>query len=508
MQTLQHETVIVGTGFAGRTVASHLRPGSFVLLERGEDRSHGETINRYRVARAQGLRPVDAEAQAFRSDRPWNRFERLSSFCYSQYAMVRGGASNWWGGKATRLSDAVFDSQEGLAWPLSRQQMASWYAQAERRLGVAGDPLAGPSHDLQAIAGARTWRTAFAPFLQPSALYAVAINTAPGHTAPGPLAAAGQGTCVGRAHCALCPEDAKARPDNRFDPMDTIYDACVQEIEFSGDRAVAVVVFDGRQLFRVECERVVVAANGVETPRLLARSALPDGVNRAALGRFCQDHAHLEIDCWIPKPLPFGSAGTLSHVLVKELSGLHHSPLGSIETSALALTHGPGDEALHRALRPEWIADSGLRGVRAGLQGAFRIFVELETPMQIDARVDLSSDVARIHDARYAELVPIFDRITQAMCTRLQERGVTVLRTLPHYRHGYGGHHFVGTTNWSRGPHNMMESDGRLGGTRNVFVAGASVVPRAGGVAPTLTLVALAERLGSLLADGLPATSR
>ena len=47
----------------------------------------------------------------------------------------------------------------------------------------------------------------------------------------------------------------------------------------------------------------------------------------------------------------------------------------------------------------------------------------------------------------------------------------------------------------------MMEDDGRLGGTSNVYIAGTSVIPRAGGVAPTLTLVALAERLGVRLAE-------
>ncbi len=86
------------------------------------------------------------------------------------------------------------------------------------------------------------------------------------------------------------------------------------------------------------------------------------------------------------------------------------------------------------------------------------------------------------------------------VCATLRRQGVMVLGTQRYFQHGYGGHHFVGTTNWSRSAHNMMQDDGRLGGTSNVYVAGSSIIPRAGGVAPTLTLVALAERLGASLA--------
>ena len=496
MQTLQYQTVIIGSGFAGRTVASYLPEGSYVILERGEDRDHGETIKRYQAARDRGMRDFDAEALAFKSDRPWNRFDRLSKFCYSQFAMVRGGSSNWWGGKSSRFSTEVFRSQEGLPWPLSQDEMEPFYRLAERRLNISGDPLLGQSREAAPIEGAAVWRTAFAPHLQPSHLYAVAVSKNDSLGAP-----TGQGTCVGRGHCAVCKEDAKARPDNRFMPMNILYDAYVVEIEFDGDRATGVVFFDGKQTIRVECERVVVAANGVETPRLLARSELPSGVNAGSLGRFCQDHAHLEIDCWIPKALPQGAVGALSHVQVQELSRMYETPLGAIETSALALTHGPGHRALSQALQPHWAKRGGAAAIRKGLAGTFKIFVELENLAQIDARIELESEVAAIHDEGYSHLIPHFDRITDDMCATLGRQGVTVLATHRYFRSGYGGHHFVGTTNWSRSEHNMMEDDGRLGGTSNVYVAGSSVIPRSGGVAPTLTLVALAERLGQHLAS-------
>jgi glucose dehydrogenase len=495
-QVLTADTLIIGSGFAGRTVASHLPAGSYLIVERGEDRSHGETLARYRQGLASGLSLHDAEKLAYRSELPFNAFEPLSPYNYSLFAMVRGGASNWWGGKSTRFSREVFESGEGLPWPMTQEEMAPWYARAEARLNVAGDPVLPDAQPVGAIEGAAHWRTAFAPSLKASNIYNVAINKRDVDVSP-----TGQGRCVGRGHCAMCEDDAKARPDNIFSEHNTLYGSLAHEIEFVGDQARSVQVFDGRQLLRVEFNRLVLAANGVETPRLLGRSKLPSGVNLPSLGNYCQDHAHLEFVCQLPQPIPYGALGGLSHVVVQELSKMYPSELGYIETSALALTHEPHPDDWQRAARPSILMEQGLNAFRRDLQGTFRIFVELETVMQIGARVDLESEAARIHDQGYLRMVPEFDRIQQDMRNTLERQGIRVVETFPHYRRGYGGHHFVGTTNWSRGPANMMEDDGRLGGTSNVYIAGSSVIPRAGGVAPTLTLVALAERLGVRLAE-------
>ena len=85
------------------------------------------------------------------------------------------------------------------------------------------------------------------------------------------------------------------------------------------------------------------------------------------------------------------------------------------------------------------------------------------------------------------------------MKERLASRNVEVLRSHHWYRNGYGGHHFCGTLNMSDSDRAVTGTDFRLIGTDNVFCAGASIIPRAGGVAPTLTIVALAEMLAEQL---------
>jgi hypothetical protein len=63
-------------------------------------------------------------------------------------------------------------------------------------------------------------------------------------------------------------------------------------------------------------------------------------------------------------------------------------------------------------------------------------------------------------------------------------------------------HHHLGTTrmdaNTKRG---VVDPNGRLHGSGNVYVTGGSVFPTVGYVNPTLTIVALAARLGSHIAD-------
>ena len=60
--------------------------------------------------------------------------------------------------------------------------------------------------------------------------------------------------------------------------------------------------------------------------------------------------------------------------------------------------------------------------------------------------------------------------------------------------------HLMGTTRMAGSPNlGVVDSDARVFGTRNLYVAGGSVMPTAGFANPTLTIIALACRLGELL---------
>jgi choline dehydrogenase-like flavoprotein len=67
--------------------------------------------------------------------------------------------------------------------------------------------------------------------------------------------------------------------------------------------------------------------------------------------------------------------------------------------------------------------------------------------------------------------------------------------------HPIGGYHHMGTTRMSDNPADgVVDRNCRVHGYSNLFVAGSSVFPTSGWANPTLTIVALAHRLGEYLA--------
>ena len=69
--------------------------------------------------------------------------------------------------------------------------------------------------------------------------------------------------------------------------------------------------------------------------------------------------------------------------------------------------------------------------------------------------------------------------------------------------------HHIGTTRMAASPSDgVVDSNCRVHGTANLYVAGSSVFPTAGNANPTLTIVALALRLGDHLSKAASRSSR
>jgi choline dehydrogenase-like flavoprotein len=243
-----HETIVVGSGPAGLTLAMELarRGRPTLVLESGLDRSSA----------AQDLSRAEIVDPARHDDMRVATARRL------------GGTSNLWGGRSMPLDPIDFVPRPfagGVRWPIGYDDVAPYYATACRYVGCgeAAFTLAAPEFSAadDAFECDRIERASNRPWFQ-------------------------------RAHAATL----AASP-----LIDIRLGATVVEIELAENgRATGVVAAtaDGRRL-RLAAERVVLAAGGLESTRLLLATqrrqpALFGGAG-GPLGRYYMGHVIGEI---------------------------------------------------------------------------------------------------------------------------------------------------------------------------------------------------------------------
>jgi choline dehydrogenase-like flavoprotein len=485
------DTLIVGSGFAGLSVASRLPADSFMVIDRGEPFDYAAIAGRYRLdhfAEGPGLlsQVTDAELVAIGSSQTEPTHLPLSGMSVNVYANVMGGISNFWGGYAARVTRETFERDGIVSWPLTADTLEPYYEEAERLLSVHGDPQWRGYSVVGEIPGWERWKDLLRPWFPTAHVTPEAKNISGYRSAP-------FGICLGNGHCPLCPNDAKARPATSFPEISPVGGAKVSTVSFEGNRAVAAQVRTRDGDIAVSFNKLVLCAGGLENVAILNRSRLPRGVPTALIGRHYQDHTAAEIIVEMPVDLPRLSLGAESHVELPELSGYFEG----IEIKALFLSGHPQAPYAAAAINDDSLDDAALAARLARL-GA--IYLQIEMPPEWDMSLVTRGENSFIDVFPYLRNSSVIDRAVEQICDRIRAMGLRVGIVAPHYRSAFGGHHYSGTTPMSRGDRAVVDSDHRLIGTDNVFLNGASVMPRCGGSGPTLSLVALGLRLGERLA--------
>ncbi len=204
-----------------------------------------------------------------------------------------GGSTVMYAGIWMRLmpSDFRVRSLDGVAddWPLSYEDLSPYYDRIEADFGVSGYPGDPAFPDIT------SYPMRAAPVGPAGRMMAEAHNRLGWHWWPGSNAIAtqdyrNQGACVQRGACMWgCINKSKASPDITHWPdllaqgARLVTGATAQEIETDSRGLATAVVYidrDGRT-HRQEGDLVVVAANGLGTPRLLQLSTskrFPNGL--------------------------------------------------------------------------------------------------------------------------------------------------------------------------------------------------------------------------------------
>ena len=405
-----------------------------------------------------------------------------------------GGASRVWAGHCGALDPDDYrpESWSGsLGWPIGESEMAAVYPDAFRFLGM--DP-------------------AFA-------------QTAPVGDSLPPAPPGLQPRFIVR-HPVRLGEERSAWASNT-EALALWVHATAVAVHAQGRRVERLVArsLTGEEL-SVRASAYVVAAGGVENARLLLTWATEGGLPvdpsaRDLIGRFFCVHPHLDHGALL---LTGEAALHPANVTHRVGEGVTRSTAFQIEPGLrrelglikVLFRHEDRPSDNDEAVRAE-PALGIWHGRRTQLQE--RLFLQGAMPMSRDNRVTLSDERdllglrrVRVNVAWQPHVYDNYRKSLDVYVRAMGEAGFGRVRydlsTFDAYRTGrlfpWGGHHFMCATRMAAvSEEGVVDPNLRLFGCENLYVAGASVFGAPGAINPTLTLTALALRLGRHLKEVL-----
>ena len=523
------DVCVVGAGPAGALVARELaREGhDVVVLEAGP--RFDDTDREERMGRT--IRPAYGPDDVWEMGGPRDAYESSGERFYPlNAARVKGvgGSTLHWQGMVMRLHESDFnrESQSGYGtdWPLEYGDLRPYYRRAERALGVAGasdNPFAPPREEPHPL-------PAFPPsysdaiFADACERLGVATHSVPNARNSEPYD--GRSPCVGYGTCKpVCPSGGKYDASHTIEQAEArgvrvVDRAPVQRLETGSDPgrvdAAVYATPDGTE-HRQTARRFVLAAGGVEIPRLLLLSDSadhPDGLaNRSgAVGRYFHEHLFAGMGGLVDKRTRQNHVGFLtseSHAFYDDPGRSTSGTAGGIPASdadlsafKLEFLNYAGPSPVEMALSADEWGDSLLDSLRSAYGNNIAMGGLVEQAPRAENRITLDDSTTDDHgnpvpdvqwslDARTERTLERANEIQRAI---LEELGVDIGWQVGPENTGPAFHH-MGTTRMGTDPdESVVRPDLRTHDVGNLHVASSSVFPTGGAMNPTLTIAALA----------------
>lgn len=524
------DVLIIGAGAAGAAIAWNLTETRMriLCLEQGDwvlPTQYPTNHNDYE-AQYFGAYNTNPNVRGLKTDYPVNVDD--SPIDVLNFNGV-GGSTILWAAHFPRLhpSDFKVRTLDGVAadWPIDYADLEPWFEQNDRMMGVsglAGDPMT-PPHE---------------PPLPPLPIGRIGEVVASGfdelgwHWWPSDSAILsrpqdGRDKCLNLGPCVSgCSQGAKASADNTYWPQAIssgveLRTRCrVREVTVNADgMADGVIYYDENGEERVQkAEVVIMACNGVGTPRILLNSKsaqFPDGLaNRSGL---------------VGKNLMFHPVGMIQGVFEERL-GTHKGPNGCCilskefyETEAsrdfvrgynmqvVRGMAGPLAVALlgHRTGQIPWGPGHHETFAKRFDHTANVLLVCEDLPEECN-RVTLDPDLVDSDGIPAPKVTYRLGENTQKMLAHGLERGEELMRaagateTVRTDLLRPSGWHLLGTARMGDDPEtSVVNAWGRSHDVKNLFIVDGSIFATAGAVNPTSTIQAVALYIGDQIKQNL-----
>ncbi len=531
------DVCIVGAGPAGALVAHHLARGGrdVVVLEAGPRFDPGDRTERME----RSIRPAYGPESVWKMGGDRDAFSATGELYYPlNAARVKGvgGSSLHWQGMVMRLHESDFErhtqSGYGADWPIDYETLGPYYDRAERRLGVSGasdNPFAPPREEPHPLPA---FPPSYSDSLFAGACERLGIATHSVPNARNSEAYDGRSPCVGYGTCQpVCPSGAKWSADHEIREAEAagarvIDHAAVQRLvtDAGGDRVAAAVYAtpDGVE-HRQPARRFVLAAGGVETPRLLllSRSAdHPDGLANSSglVGRYFTEHLFAGAGGRLDAPTRQNHVGfntTESHQFYDDpgagTDGGVPASDADLASIKLEFLNYAGPSPVEMALTGDDWGDALLARLREGYGTHVAVGALVEQTPTRENRVTLDpsrtddhgnpvSDVRWSLDDRTRRTIARANEIQHAI---VRELGADVEWTVGPETTGPAFHH-MGTTRMGTDPtESVVDAHLVAHDVGNLSIASSSVFPTGGAMNPTLTIAALALRCAAHVDESL-----
>jgi choline dehydrogenase-like flavoprotein len=435
-----------------------------------------------------------------------------------------GGSTLHWGGWSFRLKPEDFrlktNTGEGIDWPFDYDTLEPYYCRAEDHLAVSGDS----SNTLLPRSAPYPFR-AFPLTLEdrPVADAMDHLGLSYGHM---PIARRGvsnvpsrHAPCQTTGTCKYCPFGARyvaanylddLREWNDFPGLTVKLGAVVYSIRMDGKkRAVGAVYWDRESgdMVTVDADRVIIAGGAIESAKLLLRSTSPEwptgvGNDHDLVGRHLITHPYFIFTA----TLPSNPDRLQPEMNFPTLASRHFDSVDEQKEGKFVLVAPP--ETVSFSLAQQMQRGLSRAKIDAALSGPNKIQIHgmIEVFGRWSNRVTNLSDVNRVglpmtsvdytkdkeFDARMVAVQGKVAAIFDAMGAPLVDKPSISWRA---------DHAASVCRMSSKEMEGVVDPDLRVHGVDNLYLISNGVFPNLGAVNPTLTLTALAFKLGDHLTE-------